>query len=182
MVLAAAVAWAVTGSAEQARHDRARWGSMRRVVVATRDLSAGEVLDAANTGLDERPAAMVPEGALDALPPGRRTDVDVPAGEALLVTRLAGPRLGALAARLPDGSAGVTFPRVEVQPELDVGDRVDVYASVSDVTGTASARVAESALVVHVDEHSVTIAVADGEVRDAAAASMSEEVAFVVQR
>lgn len=181
-MLAAAVAWGVTGSVEQARVDRARWGSMRQVVVASRDLIAGEVLDASNTVLDERPVVMVPEGALDALPPGRRSDVDVPAGEALLSSRLAGARVGALAARLPDGSAGVTFARSEVQPALEPGDRVDVYASVSDVVGTASARVATSALVVHVDEHAVTIAVADDEVRDAAAASMSQGVALVVQR
>ena len=182
MVLAAAVAWAVTSSVEQAREDRTRWGSMRRVVVATRDLTAGELLDASNIALDDRPVTMVPDGALDVLPSGRRADVDVPAGEAVLVTRLAGARLGALAARLPEGSAGVTFARAEVQPALEVGDRVDVYASVSDLVGTASARVADSALVVQVDEHAVTIAVADGEVRDAAAASMSEGVAFVVQR
>ena len=185
-MLAASVAWGVTGSVEQARLDRERWGSTRRVVVATRDLTAGEVLDASNTALDERPVVMVPDGALDTLPSGRRADVDVPAGETLLATRLAGARVGALTARLPQGSAGVTFPRSEVQPALDVGDRVDVYASVSDVVGTASARVAESALVVHVDEHAVTIAVADDEVRDAAAASMSASVsagvAFVVQR
>ncbi|MDQ2679092.1 MAG: hypothetical protein M3Y51_10140, partial [Actinomycetota bacterium] len=80
------------------------------------------------------------------------------------------------------GSAGVTFPRAEVQPVLGVGDRVDVYAAVGDVTGSTAARVADAATVIHLDTHSVTLAVADDEVRGSAAASLSDGVAFVVLR
>ncbi len=150
--------------------------------MATVDVAAGELLDAGNTGVEDRPASMVPDGALDEAPVGRRASVDVPAGEPLLRDRLAEESLGALAARLPEGSAGVTFPRAEVQPTLEVGDRVDVYSTISDVTGTASARVADSAIVVHLDARSVTVAVAEAEVRASAAAAMAEGVVFVVLR
>jgi len=63
---------------------------------------------------------------------------------------------------------------------LEVGDRIDVYATVSDVTGSASAKVADAATVVHVAPQAVTIAVAEDDVTDAAAASLSPGVAIVV--
>ena len=151
-------------------------------MVATRDIEAGSVVDAGNAVIDERPVPMVPQGALREVPVGRRVRVDVPAGEALLSPRLAGSSHGELAARLPEGGAAVTFPLTEVHPVLAIGDRVDVYASVSDVSGTASARVAGAAAVVGIDGDSVTVAVSADEVRAAAAASLSPGVAIVVRR
>ena len=111
-----------------------------------------------------------------------RSRVDVPAGEAPLSPRLAGSSQGGLAARLPDDGAAVTFPLTDVRPALTVGDRVDVYASVSDVSGTASARVAAAAEVIGIDDASVTVAVAGDEARGSAAASLSPGVAIVVRR
>lgn len=180
VVVAVSVGWTVATTVDRARHDRERWGSTRTVVVATEDVAAGGALDAGNTELVDRPSAMLPAGVLDELPTGRRASVPVAAGEPIVGDRLADASLGELAARLPEGTAGVTLPRTEVQPVLEVGDRIDVYATVSDVTGSASAKVADAATVVHVAPQAVTIAVAEDDVTDAAAASLSPGVAIVV--
>lgn len=178
--LALVVGWTVTGALEGAATVRDRWGATRPVVVTTADIDAGQELDADNTVVVERPVAMLPDGTLDRLPGDRRTAVDLLAGESVLEARLAHRSLGEVAARLPEGTAAVTFPRTEFQPTLEVGDRVDVYAAVGDATGTASTRVAASASVVQVAAQAVTIAVDGEDVRAAAGASLAQGVAIVV--
>ena len=182
VLVALLVGWAVNDTVARAGTDRARWGATRTVVVAADDIAAGELIDATNTAVGELPAALVPADALDSLPAGRRSSVELADGEPVLRRRLAGSDRGALAARLDEGRAAVSFPRAEIHPELAAGDRVDVYATVSDTTGTTSTRVAHAATVLELGERSVTIAVELDEVRAAAGASLAPGVAMVVLR
>lgn len=141
--------------------ERDRWGESRAVVVAVGDHDAGDRLRAE---LRSVPAAVVPAGALDAVPTSATVVVDIAAGEIVLGARLAPEGLSAVAARLPADSRGVAVPHGMAPLPVEVGDRVDVLASYESDTEV----VTRDAIVVAVDEDAVTVAVDASEAADVA--------------
>jgi Flp pilus assembly protein CpaB len=160
---AAAVGWVVSSIVTEADRTRAAWGTTAVVVVATRDIAAGEPLDGDDVDLAERPLALVPEAALEELPIGQVAADAIAAGEVVVAARLAPMGLTGLAATLPAGSRAVAIPvEVGMAPPLSVGDRVDVLVALApDAAGNGPPGfvVAAEALVVAVDEGAVTVAV-----------------------
>jgi len=148
--LAAMQASAVAADAEAARDS---WGRGVDVVVAARDLAAGQRVGEGDVRVESRPAAVVPGSAVDDPPLGRVVTAAMAAGEVVVADRVAPAGLSAAAARIPDGWRAVAVPAGglgAVTPPLVVGDRVDLLAP--DV-------VAEDAVVVAVADDAVTVAV-----------------------
>jgi hypothetical protein len=144
-----------------ARAERDRWGEAVPVAVALAPLGPGDVIGAGDVAVELRPLAVVPDGALTTAPLGRTVVADVLAGEVLVEARAPASGL------VPAGWVAIAVP-TSPAPPLEPGDRVDVLAP--DV-------VAEDAVVVHVDDDAVTIAVPE---RDAPAVAEAATVAFVV--
>ena len=188
-LLALLVGAAVAAIVSDAEADRRAWGRRAAVVVALRDLEAGEELAPGDVDLRERPVAVVPAGALRALPLGRRLAADVVAGEALVGERLAREGAGSTGARL-DGDAAVTVPLGGAPPPLAVGDRVDVLAPAArsadpwSEPGAGSPDgvevVARGAEVLALQEGHATLRVARGEVDATAAAVLAGTLTLVL--
>ena len=148
-----ALAHGAVGRAEAAR---ARWGTTRTVLVARRDLGAGEPLDPAALRTEDRPLALVAADSLDAI------DAAGVAGSTLAWPVLAGDvlRRGQLRApgrQLPAGRRAVAVPRPSgLDPRA--GDRVDV------VDGTQGTVAAAGATVLRVDADAVVLAVDQADV------------------
>jgi Flp pilus assembly protein CpaB len=144
-----------------AEAERDRWGDVRPTLVATADVAGGEHL-AGHAAVRLLPAGLVPPGALRRLPAGAVAAVDVHEGEAVLADRLVGRGSSAVAARLPAGTRGVAVPTGSGLP-LEVGDHVDVLATFDGTVadGEPTFAVARRAVVVHVGEDAVTVAVTE---------------------
>lgn len=157
------------------------------VLVTTRTVEAGGVLDAASTSVRRVPGRFVPDGALDAVPsPGRRSAIELRRGEMVVASRVRAGR-GSTAAALPEGSQAVTVALGEPAAAVRVGDRVDAYAvAVTDVavdgrpTGDTSRRVAHEALVLAVAGPSAVLAVRTDEVADTVGAQAQARLGLVV--
>ncbi len=93
--LALVTAFVVSGAVAGAREARAGYGTARVVVVAARDIAAGEKIEADDTRLEERPLAVVPERALDTPPVGRVASAAILAGEPVVADRVAPSGVGA---------------------------------------------------------------------------------------
>lgn len=161
VALALATAGLVAHLVAGAEAERARWGVLRPTLVATADVHGGERLAAGDVAVRRLPAALVPPGALRALPAGAVAAADVHRGEAVLAARLVGPGSSAVASRLPAGTRGIAVPTGSGLP-LEVGDRVDVLATFDPGVagdGEPTFAVATRAAVVHVGEDAVTVAV-----------------------
>jgi Flp pilus assembly protein CpaB len=173
--LAAVTGLTVASLVSSTDRARQRWGASRPVAVATRDLHAGEVVDAAAVEVRDLPRVAVAARALDHLPAGAVVRDPVAAGEPLVPSRLAPLGLTGTAALVPDGHRAVAVPLGPAgAPPLAIGDRVDVLAVVGTAPGDGHAGadggptrgatepafpVAEAAQVVDVTEGSVTLAV-----------------------
>jgi pilus assembly protein CpaB len=151
------------------------------VVVARRDLHAGDVIAVDDTAVREWPAAVVPPGALHEAPLGRALRADVAAGEALVAPRVAGAGTHGPAAALPDGWRAVAVVPGTLPP-LAAGAVVDVYA-VADPAASGdqpALRVAAAARVVAVDDGTVTIAVPESLVGRVTAAAATGAVSLAL--
>lgn len=161
--LAALVGAAVSGIVRDAEAARAAWGDPVTVVVAVRDLQPGDELDEGDVTLVDRPAALVPSGALRALPADATVHSAVFDGEMLLEARLAPAGVRGLAAVLPPGTRGVAVPVEPASaPPLVVGDLVDVLVALAPEaagSGPPGFTLASGALVIDVDDLAVTVAV-----------------------
>jgi Flp pilus assembly protein CpaB len=174
VALGIATAMVVGSLVSGAAAARSRWGSLRPTVVATADVEGGAPVTDGDVAVRRLPAALVPPGALRSLPPGAVAAVAVHRGEAVLASRLVGPGSSAVAARLPPGTRGIAVPAGSGLP-LEVGDRVDVLATFDDAVTPGQAPtfpVATRAVVVHVGDDAVTIAV-----RQASAAKVAYALA-----
>ncbi|MGV3758399.1 MAG: SAF domain-containing protein [Actinomycetota bacterium] len=155
------LASSVVGRAEAARQ---AWGETAEVVVATRDLSPGDRLDAGALAIERRPLATVPGSALTELPEGRVAAAAIVEGEVVVAERLAGEGLDGVPALLPPGTRAVAIPAdPSLTPPVDVGDRVDLVVALAALPeGSASPpgfTLVADALVVAVTESAVSIAV-----------------------
>jgi pilus assembly protein CpaB len=160
--LAGLTALTVARVVDQAREELDRYGPARPTLVATADLGAGASLGPDDVEVRLLPAALLPAGALgaDAVVAGRVASVAILAGEPVTEARLAPAGLSAVAALLPRGTRGLAVPAGPGAPPLQVGDTVDVLATLdAGGRGPPTAPVAVGALVVHVTEEAVTVAV-----------------------
>jgi len=153
----------VAATVQQADQARVAWGESTTVLVAARDLLAGERLDGDNTRLVEHPVPLVPDGALTARPEDGRVTAAVFAGEVLREERLAPRGASEMAARLPHGTRAVAIP-VEpgTTPPLTAGDLVEVLVALPPEAagaGPPGFALASDVLVVNVNDAAVTIAV-----------------------
>lgn len=165
----------ITGDVAAARH---RLGTTTRVVVLTADIAAGEPLTAGDVRLEDRPVAFVPADALTEPPLERALRVDGYAGEVLVAGRLAGAGRTGARAQVPAGWRAVTVPvAAGAGPPVTAGDVVDVIASFDPlVADEPSVVVATGAVVVHVDDDAVTVAVPAELVTDVAFATTTAAV------
>lgn len=168
LTAAGALGWSVASVVAEADAASKAWARGVPVAVATRDLHPGDVLDAGDVRLVERPRELVPAGALGEVPDGQVVRAAVFEGEVLITARLAPSGSGALAAVLPEGTRAVAIPvEPETAPPLRPGDLVDVLVALSEEAaggGPPGFVLASAVPVVDVGDHAVTVAVA----RDAA--------------
>ena len=152
----------VTATVHQADAARAAWGQSTAVVMARRDLAAGERLDRESTEVVDHPGPLVPADALTRLPADARLTQPVYEGEILRSERLAPAGASAVAARLPEGTRAVAVPTDPgTTPPLEVGDRVDVLVAMAAEAaggGPPSFALATDVEVVDVTELAVTLA------------------------
>jgi Flp pilus assembly protein CpaB len=121
-------------------------------VVARHDLEPGDALRDVEVRL--LPAALVPDGALER-PAGQVVTAWIAAGEIVVRERVTPDGLSATAARLPPGTRGVAVPQGVAPLPVEVGDHVDLIATLD----TTSVTVASGAIVIAVADDAVTVAV-----------------------
>lgn len=189
VVLATATVATVTLLVTSAGAARERWGTTRAVVVATRDLSPGDVVEAGAVEVRELPAGVVGDAAMADTPEGAVVRQPIFAGEPVVASRLAPAGLTGAAALVPPGQRAVAVPVGPAGgPPVVVGDHVDVLAVLPlgpGVAGPATAtdggpasgdesgasddsdepafRLVDGAAVVDVDEAAVTVAVPEAD-------------------
>lgn len=148
--------------ARDAAHLRDQWGTDRRVLVATSDLPAGHVLDAADVAEVNGPVAVLPEAALDdgTSVAGAPLARAVAAGAVLTSLDVAATRAG------PDEShRWMSLPIDETAtPPLFPGDRVDVVSA--DPFEGATTYAAIGITVVDVGEGAVVVEVSPAQAAD----------------
>ena len=116
----AAAAWlGVAGAQARVAHERAQWGTTRRVWVAQADLAAGQPVSAAGSNY---PLAMLPATAVTSLPANAVAARPVAAGEVLVAADLAGD------GTLPAGWLVFAVPG-DGAPRLSPGEHVGVFGS-----------------------------------------------------
>lgn len=138
---AAAVALLLRGDPDEAR---------LAVVVASRDLPPGHLLEPADLRIAHHPSGTLPDGAVhDAAPlTGAVLTAALRAGEIVTDIRVVGPRLAAVAAGTENARiVPIRLADNAITDVLRAGDRVDVVA-VEDSDAAAAATLATDAAVV----------------------------------
>jgi len=161
-VVALATAVLVARLVGDAAAERARWRALRPAVVLRHHLDAGDAITSDDARVRLLPSGVVPGDVLRQVPEGAVAAVELDAGELLVERRLLGHGPSEVAARLPRGTRAIAVPGAGVLP-LDIGDHVDVLATFDPETSPGDAptfAVARDAVVVHVGEDAVTVAVA----------------------
>ncbi|HKA83985.1 MAG TPA: SAF domain-containing protein [Acidimicrobiales bacterium] len=170
--LAVATGLVVVSLVSSADAARQRWGRARPVVVATRDLAPGDIVDASAVEVRRLPEAAVTPAALAEPPSGSVVRQPVAAGEPLVAERLAPEGLTGVAALVPAGHRAVAIPIGPLAaPPLTIGDLVDVLAVVPLPTDGRPPRSAEppsfplveAAPVVDVGDQSIAVAVPEAD-------------------
>ncbi|KAA0233439.1 MAG: hypothetical protein JJLCMIEE_02154 [Acidimicrobiales bacterium] len=159
IAVTAIVVWTVTSGATR---DRDRYGEPVEVLVAAHELAAGTRIGEDDLTTVELPSGMLPADAVEANPTGRVVTSAIFEGEVIAGGRLAPEGLSPTAALLPEGSRAVAIPLLDNGLPVEVGDRVDVLATVDPALSgeqLPTGEVATGATVVAVEEDSVTVAV-----------------------
>jgi hypothetical protein len=135
----ALTAVSLVGAAGAARD---RWGTTRTVIVASRDLAPGDVVDAGAVEARELPEGLLVDAALADRPEGAVVRQPIVAGEPVVASRLAPHGLTGTAALVAPGERAVTVPPGPAgAPPLVVGDLVDVLTVVPVGPGGAAEHV-----------------------------------------
>ncbi len=157
----------VSNAVAGAREARADYGTARAVVVAAHDIPAGTMIEPGDVGVELRPIAVVPAGALTEPPIGQVASATIVEGEPLVESRIAGAGVGPVAAMISTGDLGIAVPLDPRTLRLAVGDRVEVLATFDpdSIDGNPTIVVAPLAVVVDVGDAAVTLSMprADGE-------------------
>jgi Flp pilus assembly protein CpaB len=100
-------------------------------VSAATDLARGTLLSDEMLLTSSVPEEFVPAGAIGDMASivGRVLTADIESGEILTRSRLAGPRVGPVAALVPEGLRAVVVPSGVPPGTIRAGDRVEVYAT-----------------------------------------------------
>jgi Flp pilus assembly protein CpaB len=174
-VVAGSLAAATVQRAEQAR---AAYGDARRVPRAASDLAVGTELTDADVVWSDVPVGLVPDDVATA-PVGRVVTEPLGKGEVVAERRLSGDGATGAAALVGPGRRALAVPVEATPPGLGVGDHVEAYAPATTGGGLAdlaraqssgARRVARDALVIAVDDRSVTVSVSGAEAPGLAAA------------
>jgi Flp pilus assembly protein CpaB len=106
-------------------------GPPRDILTAATDLARGTLLSDEMLQTSTQPEEFVPPGAVDdaASIVGRVLTASIDAGEILTRSRLAEPKVGLVAALVPDGLRAVVVPSGVPPGTIRAGDRVEVYAT-----------------------------------------------------
>ncbi|HEX7135753.1 MAG TPA: hypothetical protein VF228_24455 [Iamia sp.] len=178
-VLTVLTAVFVHGALQRAAAAEAAYGSTRRVVVATDAVAVGDPIDRSVATVRSFPRALVPDGAIEALPDGRRTLVALSPGEVVLDRRVSGSDATGPAGLLAPDERAVPVPVAVPGLPLVPGDRVDLVAGGAPGGGiegdlpvgpSGPDVVATDALVLAADEETVVVAVPAAVAADVAAA------------
>ncbi len=174
IALAATTATVVERATADAANARRRWGDTRPALIATRPVALGETLGPANAAVRDMPVALLPAGALAALPSAPAPAVAAPlaAGEVVTAARLGRAGRSVTAGLLPAHTTGVAVARPHGLP-LEPGDTVDVIG--------AAGAVGRDAVVVRRDEETVVLAVADTEAPAVARAAADGDAVVVLR-
>lgn len=187
----AAFLWSVQGEADAARAEvLARYGGEQvEVCVATRDVAAGERLDASAMEAKLWVADLLPEGAVSdaALVVGRTATTSIFKGEVVVEKRF---QEGQGALDIPQGMQAVSVPAKAVQAvggAIRPGMSVDVYSSGSSGTVALdkgvivlATSVGESGSLVSNDTGWITLAVAPERVEEIISASGKTSLYFAL--
>lgn len=182
LLLTALTAGVVHGTLRRADAAAAAYGATAPVVVATADIPVGAPVDASVAEVRALPRALVPDGALDALPDGRRALAALSPGEVVLARRVSGSDAAGPAALLGPSERAVPVPVAVPGLPLAPGDRVDLFAGGTPgggphgdlpVGAVRPTLVATEALVLVVEEEVVVVALDRGVASNVAAALTS---------
>lgn len=185
LVLALLAGTLAAATVQRAEQTRAGYGTTRRVPVAVHDLAVGAELAEADVTWSDLPAVIVPDGVADE-PVGRVATEPIVRGEVVLGRRLSGSGATALVA---PGRRALAVPVEAAPPGLAAGDRVEAYAPATSggslaelarAQGSGARRVARDALVVALDERSVTVSVAAADAPGLAAAVLDGALTLAV--
>jgi Flp pilus assembly protein CpaB len=155
----------VSGAVAGARDARSAYGTARVIIVATRDIEAGESIEAADVRAEARPLAVIPDGALDDPPIGQVASAAIMRGEPLVAARLAGAGVSAIAALVPPGDVGIAVPLDAGALAVSVGDVVEVMATFDpdSIEGPPTIVLAPRAVVVDVRDAAATLAMPESD-------------------
>lgn len=180
VVAAVAVGAAVASTVAGADRTRARWGPTRPVVVTRRVVPTGTLLGPDDVTVRAWPVSLLPDRAVVRVD-GRRTARHLAAGVPLTEPDLAPAGRGPVAARLAPGRVGVTVGRGTAPAPVRPDDLVDVVGLAATSDHSLSGRtVARRAVVVAVDDRTVTVSVRTSEAPTVAAAGATGTVALVL--
>ncbi|MFZ4669540.1 MAG: SAF domain-containing protein [Microthrixaceae bacterium] len=163
---------------------RDSWGRTTTVVVASRRIEAGTLLDTSVLASAERPLAALPDDTLTGIDPGQRATRSIERGEELTSADVAPSGRSPLASQLEPGRAAVVLQLGDVAPAIDTGDHVDVVTDVeaSPVTNSSATVVAHSATVISTDGDTAVLSVAEAEAAATAHAALVGGISIVVRR
>jgi Flp pilus assembly protein CpaB len=149
LIVSAVIGFFVARTVHATRATQHQWASHVSVVVASRDIAAGEELSHANTSILDVPLAIQPLDALTTIPEHSRTRIALPARTALSTSLIIRDNARI---QIPPGWRGVAMPTDLVAPTVIAGNHVDVVS--------ADTIIAAGALVIEVSpSNGITIAV-----------------------
>lgn len=158
----------------------ARYGEPIDVAIATVDLRAGTTIGRSDVEVRSLPRSAVPPTALRTASIGRAVRQAVSRGEVLVAADLSDPGSSATAAALPPGTVALAVPRGIAALPLTEGDRVDLIEVATD-GGSDQGVLTRDAVVVGVEEETVTVAVGADRASRVAAAVVSGTVVPVLR-
>ncbi len=152
------------------------------VIVATRDIKAGERIEAGDVRAEERPLAVIPAGALSDPPIGHVASAPIMRDEPLVAARVAGGGMSAIAALVPPGDVGIAVPVDAGTLAVSVGDAVEVMATFDpdSIEGPPTIVVAPRAVVIDVRDTAATLAMPEADAQRVAFALATGVVTVVL--
>ena len=164
---------------------RARyWGTHAEVPVVVSAVVAGGTVGASDFEMRRVPESLLPQSDVVSDPVGLTAIVPLWPGEVLVEAKLAPAGVDGAAALLEPGERAVAVPRNETTPPVAVGDRADVILTLDASAGTTGGppafTIARAAMVVHVNEAAVTLAVSADDAAKVAFAAAQSAVALAV--
>jgi len=157
-----ALCW-VLSTVTGAHNERSAWGRRRTVPIATDTLTPGHVITPSDISLQERPVAVLPED-IEESPVGQTVTRLISKNETVTSHRLAGGTRSGPYAFLDSDTIGLAIPVDSATPPVSIGDHVALFAP-SEVVATQSRgsgpaqNVADDAVVIAIDDQTITVAV-----------------------